>query len=98
MKNANGLNQLNKDSFYRKALPAKIDDEKLLPYFAFHPHDITQHTLRQTTQIAKSTIHYPMRHHLKRQFQMLRYKRSNEVIATDTYFANEKSIEGYHCA
>ena len=22
----------------------------------------------------------------------------NEVIATDTYFANEKSIEGYHCA
>jgi hypothetical protein len=21
----------------------------------------------------------------------------NEVIATDTYFANEKSIEGYHC-
>jgi hypothetical protein len=22
----------------------------------------------------------------------------NEVIATDTYSANEKSIEGYHCA
>jgi hypothetical protein len=29
---------------------------------------------------------------------MMLYKRSNEVIATDTYFANEKSIEGYHCA
>jgi hypothetical protein len=29
---------------------------------------------------------------------MLRDKRLNEVIATDTYFANEKSIEGYHCA
>jgi hypothetical protein len=28
---------------------------------------------------------------------MLRHKRLNEVIATDTYFANEKSIEGYHC-
>jgi hypothetical protein len=39
-----------------------------------------------------------MRHHLKSQFQMLRHKRLNEVIATDTYFANEKSIEGYHCA
>jgi hypothetical protein len=25
MKNANDLNQLNKDSFYSKALPAKID-------------------------------------------------------------------------
>jgi hypothetical protein len=39
-----------------------------------------------------------MRRHLKSQFQMLRHKRLNEVIATDTYFANEKSIEGYHCA
>jgi hypothetical protein len=29
---------------------------------------------------------------------MQRHKRLNEVIATDTYFANEKSIEGYHCA
>jgi hypothetical protein len=39
-----------------------------------------------------------MRHHVKNRFQMLRYKRLNEVITTDTYFANEKSIEGYHCA
>jgi hypothetical protein len=39
-----------------------------------------------------------MRLHLKSRFQMLRHKRLNEVIATDTYFANVKSIEGYHCA
>jgi hypothetical protein len=39
-----------------------------------------------------------MRRHLKSLFQMLKHKRSNEVIATDTYFPNEKSIEGYHCA
>jgi hypothetical protein len=39
-----------------------------------------------------------MRHHLNSHFQMLRHKRLNEVIATDTYFANKKSIEGYHCA
>jgi hypothetical protein len=39
-----------------------------------------------------------MRRHLKRRFPMLRHQRLNEVIATDTYFANEKSIEGYHCA
>jgi hypothetical protein len=38
-----------------------------------------------------------MRRHLKSRFQMLRHKRLNDVIATDTYFANEKSIEGYHC-
>jgi hypothetical protein len=28
---------------------------------------------------------------------MLRHKRLNEVIATDTFFAGEKSIEGYQC-
>jgi hypothetical protein len=71
MKNANDLNQLNKDSFYIKALSAKIDYEKLSPYFAFLPHDVIQHTLKQTTQLAKSTIHYPMRPHLKSLFQML---------------------------
>jgi hypothetical protein len=39
-----------------------------------------------------------MRRHLKIRFQMLRHKRLNEFITTGTYFANEKSIEGYHCA
>jgi hypothetical protein len=98
MKDANDINQLNKHSFYSKALPAKIDYEKLSPYFSFRPHDVIQHTLRQTTQLAKSTIHYPIRRHLKSRFQMLRHKRLNKVIATITYFANEKSIEIYHCA
>jgi hypothetical protein len=49
MKNANYMHQLNKDSFYSKALPAKIDFEKLSLYFAFRPHDVIQHNLRQTT-------------------------------------------------
>ena len=86
------------DPHLSKALPGKNDYESLSPYFAFRPHDVIQHTLRQTTQIAKSTIQYPMRRHLKSRIQRLRRKRLNEVIATDTYFANEKSIEGYHFA
>jgi hypothetical protein len=97
IKNDNDINQLNKFFFYSKALSAKIDYEKLSSYYAFCPHDVMQHTLRQTTQLAKSTIHYPMRHHLKSRFQVLRHKVLNEVIVLDTYFANEKSIEGYHC-
>jgi hypothetical protein len=68
MKDANDLNQLNKDSFYRKSLPTKIDYEKLSPYFAYRPHDVIQHTLRQTAQRAKSTIHYPMGRHRKCRF------------------------------
>jgi hypothetical protein len=29
---------------------------------------------------------------------MLNHERLNDVISTDTYCANEQSIEGYHCA
>ena len=83
---------VNTDSHFSKALPSKIDNEILSPYFAFRPHDVMQHTLKQTTQLAKSTIHYPMQRHLKSRFQMLRHKRLNEVIATDTYFSCTKSI------
>jgi hypothetical protein len=68
MNNANDINQSNKDSFYSNAAPVKIDYERLSPFFAFRPHDVIQHTLRQTTQLAKSTIHYPMRRHLKSRF------------------------------
>jgi hypothetical protein len=98
MKNDNDINQLNKSYFYSKALSSEIDYEKLSSYFAFCPHDVMHHTFRQTIQLAKSTIHYPMRHHLKSLFQMLRNKRQNEVIDTVTYLANEKSIECFHYA
>ena len=60
-----------------KALPGKIDFERLSPYFTFQRNDVIQHTLRQTTQLAKSTIHYRMRRHLTNLFQMLRHKRLN---------------------
>jgi hypothetical protein len=39
-----------------------------------------------------------MRRYVKSRFQILMHKRSSKVIATDTFFTNEKSIEGYHCA
>jgi hypothetical protein len=86
------------DPHFSKAQPSKIDYDMLSPYFAYRPHDVIQHTLRQTTQLAKSIIHYPMQRHLKSRFQMLSHKRLNEVIATDTYFSRVKSSEGYYCA
>jgi hypothetical protein len=49
MKNTNDINQLNKDSFYSKALPAKFDHKKLSPYFAFSPHDVIQHFKTNST-------------------------------------------------
>jgi hypothetical protein len=48
---------VNADPHYSKALPSKIDYERLSPYFAFRPHDVIQHTLRQTKP-------YPMRRYL----------------------------------
>jgi hypothetical protein len=81
----NDIVSTSTDLHYSKALPSKLDYKKLSAYFASRPHDVIQHTLRQTTQLAKSTIHYPMRRHLKSRFQMLRHKRRGEVIATDTY-------------
>jgi hypothetical protein len=93
MKNANDLNQLNKDSFYIKALPAKIDCKKLSPYFAFSLHNVIQHTSRQTTQLSNSTMHYTMRCHLKSHFQMLRQKKVNKVIAIDTFFSMKNQLK-----
>jgi hypothetical protein len=55
---------VNIDLQFSKALPSKIDYERLSPYLAFTLHDVIQHTLRQTTQLTKSTIHYPMQRHL----------------------------------
>jgi hypothetical protein len=62
---------VNADPHYSKALPCKIDYERLSPYFAFRIHHVIQHPLRQTTQLAKSICHYPMQRHLKSRFQML---------------------------
>jgi hypothetical protein len=89
---------LSMDSNYSKALPSNIYYERLSPFFAFRTHDVIQNTLRQPKHLAKYTIHYPMRRHLINQFQMFRHKRLNKVIATDTYFAGDRSLEGYYCA
>jgi hypothetical protein len=37
MKNANDINQFNKDSFYSKFLPAKIDYEKTIALLCIPP-------------------------------------------------------------
>jgi hypothetical protein len=63
---------VNIDPHFRKALPSKIDYERFSPYFVLRPYDVTHHTLRQTTQLAKSTIHYPMRRHLRSQFSSVK--------------------------
>ena len=81
-----------------RAVPTKVDYEKLSPYFGFRLQRIIQETLRKTTQLARSVIRQPMRKHLLNRYQMLRRPRLNEVVATDTYFSPTTSLEGYNCA
>ena len=81
-----------------RAVPAKIDYDKMAPYFLYRPKNVIQKTLENTTQLAKAVINTPLRRHLKKIFLMLRHPRLNEVVATDTYFSNTRSIEGYWCS
>ena len=77
-----------------KAVPADVDYDKLAPYFLHRSKNVIKKTLENTTQYAKALIMSPLRRHLRSRFLMLCKPRINEVIATDTYFPNVKSIEG----
>ena len=88
----------HKNPALHRVVPTKFDYEALRPYFGYRPTEVVRETIRQTTQLATSIIRFPMRRHFKSRFQMLRKKRLNEVVATDTYFSKVRSLEGYHCA
>ena len=79
-----------------KVAPPSMDYEKLAPYFLYRPKNVIKKALENTTQIANAVVNRPPRRHLKSRFLMLRHPRLNEVVATDTYFASTRSIEGYH--
>ena len=81
-----------------RALPEKVDYDKLSRYFLYRPKRIIKKTLQNTTQLVNPIIHSPMRRYLKSRTEMLRYGRLNEAMATDTYFAITKSLEGYWCS
>ena len=81
-----------------RALPAKVDYDKLSKYFLYRPKEVIRKTLENSTQLARAQINYPLKRHIRSRFQMLCRPRLNEVVATDTYFSSVKSVEGYTCA
>ena len=81
-----------------KVLPKEMNYEQLSPYFLYRPRHVIKKTLENTTQLASAIIHQPLQRHVKSRFQMLRLPRLMEVLATDTYFSNTKSIEGFWCS
>ncbi len=87
-----------KEPQLHKVIPSKLDFTKMAPYFGYRPKNVIQKTIEKTTQLAKAIIHMPLRRHFKSRFHMLRRKRRNEVVATDTYYASVSSICGATCA
>lgn len=71
--------------------------ESIQEKLVFLPHDVVMETIKRTTQLARYIPTFPMRKHVKSMFQMLRQKRINETVATDTYFSTVTSIEGFYC-
>ena len=67
-----------------RALPAKVDYDKLAKYFLYRPKEVIQKTLQNTTQLANSSINFPLKRHIRSQSQQLRGPRLNELVATDT--------------
>ena len=54
-----------------RVVPAKIDFDKLAPYFLYSPHSVIRKTLENTTQLAKAVINTLLRRHLKSRFSQL---------------------------
>ena len=55
-------------------------------------------TLENTTQLAMTTLQFPMQWHINAQFPWLNCNCLQETVATDTYFANTHALRGATCA
>ena len=64
------------------------DPKKIQPFLGWRPLDIVKKTLEHTTQLAKSSIRYPLRPHVKARNPWANVTRLNEVVSTDPKFAN----------
>jgi hypothetical protein len=77
----------------------EIDPKYIQPYLGFRPLRIIKKTLEKTTQLAKMKIYYPLRRHIKSRMPHLNVTRINEVVSTDTMFANCRSVyDSFICA
>jgi hypothetical protein len=50
---------------WHRVVYPNVDPQKLQPFLAYHPLDIVKKTLEHTTQMAKSSIRYPLQRHFK---------------------------------
>ena len=51
------------NSKMHRTVPAKVDYDRLAPYFLYRPKQVIQKTLENTTQLAKAVVNTPLRRH-----------------------------------
>ena len=73
--------------------PAKLDYEKLRPYFGWVNADVVQKTIEQTTQWGTVVHNVPMRKHLKSRNPVLNVPRRQEAVATDTVYSDTPAVD-----
>ena len=83
---------------YKRTKRDPINPQDIQSCLAFLPLETIKHTLNCTTQLAKWHATVPMKRHWKARFPFLNIHRLREPVATDTFFANCKSIGGFTCA
>ena len=87
------------DSFAYVSQAAVQDcTHKYVEYLEYRPVDIICKTLDNTTQLATTTLRFPMWQHIKARFPWLNCNQLWETVATDTYFANTHALRGATCA
>jgi len=72
---------------------SELDPSALRQYLGWRPVEIIKATLKHTTQLAKTSITYPLQRHFKARNPFSNVHRLNEVVSTDPIFANCKSLD-----
>ena len=73
---------------WHRILHKDLDPQKLCPFIGFRPLEIVCKTLKNTTQLARLIIRYPMRTYIKARFPHLNNQRLQEGISTDRLYSN----------
>ena len=69
------------------------DYENVQACLGFAPIEVIKKTFAKTTQYARNIIRLPFRTHLKSRFPALNVRHRNELVATDTVWADEPAID-----
>ena len=77
---------------WHRVMYSDVDPYKLRPFLGFRPVEVVKKTLEHTTQLAKSSIRYPLRPHVKARNPWANVNRLDEVVSTDPMYSNCPSL------